>query len=66
MAQKLDIKDKSVEDLTKMLAEKREELRTLRFSTISRSVKDTTDPRKMRADIARIMTELGARAKKTA
>ncbi|HWU24600.1 MAG TPA: 50S ribosomal protein L29 [Candidatus Paceibacterota bacterium] len=66
MATKLTLKEKSVEDLTKMLAEKREELRTLRFSTVSRSVKDTTDPRKMRADIARIMTELGSRAKKTA
>lgn len=50
----------------KMLSEKREELRALRFSSVSRSVKDTTEPRKMRADIARIMTELGARAKKTA
>lgn len=66
MAKKLDLKEKSAEDLTKMLAEKREELRTLRFSTVSRSVKDTTDPRKTRADVARIMTELGARAKKTA
>lgn len=66
MATKLTLKEKSIEDLMKLLAEKREELRTLRFSSVSRSVKDTTDPRKMRADIARIMTELGSRAKKTA
>ena len=79
MAKKLDYKEKSPEELSKMLAEKREELRTLRFSSVSRSVKDTNDPRKMRADIARIftemharrvqpqaLTELGARAKKTA
>lgn len=61
-----NLKEKSAEDLMKMLSEKREELRALRFSSVSRSVKDTTEPRKMRADIARIMTELGARAKKTA
>lgn len=66
MAKKIDIKEKSVEDLMKLLAEKREELRTLRFGAVSRTVKDTTDPKKLRADIARIMTEMGARAKKTA
>ena len=66
MATKTNFTEKSVEELTKMLAEKREELRTLRFSTVSRSVKDTTDPRKARAVVARIMTELGSRAKKTA
>lgn len=66
MAKKLDIKDKSAEELTKLLSEKREELRKLRFSTVSRSVKDTSEPKQLRADIARIMTEMGARAKKTA
>jgi ribosomal protein L29 len=59
---KLDLKEKSVEDMTKMLAEKREELRTARFSGMGRA-KDTTTAKKNRADIARIMTELGARAK---
>jgi ribosomal protein L29 len=29
-------------------------------------VKDTNEPRALRADIARILTEMGARAKKTA
>lgn len=66
MAKKLDIKDKSAEELAKLLSEKREELRKLRFSTVSRSVKDTSEPKQLRADIARIMTEMGARAKKTA
>jgi ribosomal protein L29 len=61
---KLDLKDKSVEDMTKMLAEKREEIRTLRFSGMGRT-KDTSTAPKLRADVARIMTELGAR-KKTA
>ena len=66
MATKTNFKEKSAEDLMKLLAEKREELRTLRFSGVSRAVKDTTDPRKLRADVARIMTELGERAKKPA
>ena len=63
MAKKTDFKEKSAEELTKLLAEKREELRKLRFSTVSRSVKDTSEPSQLRADIARIMTELGSRVK---
>jgi ribosomal protein L29 len=66
MAKKLNLTEKSAEDLTKLLVEKREELRKLRFSMVSRSVKDSSEPRQLRADIARIMTEMGARAKKTA
>lgn len=58
---KLDLKDKSVEDMTKMLAEKREELRTLRFSNVGGRMKDASMPKKLRADVARIMTELGNR-----
>lgn len=57
---KLDLKEKTVEDMMKMLAEKREELRTQRFSGQGR-MKDTSEPRKIRADVARIMTELGSR-----
>jgi ribosomal protein L29 len=57
---KLELKDKSVEEMTKMLAEKREELRQLRFSGMGR-VKDASASKKARADVARIMTELGAR-----
>lgn len=66
MAKKLDIKEKSAEDLMKLLAEKREQLRTLRFGGVSRSVKDTSEPKQIRADVARIMTELGSRKTKTA
>ncbi len=57
---KLDLKEKSVEEMTKMLAEKREELREYRFSGMGR-MKDSSAPKKVRADIARIMTELGSR-----
>jgi ribosomal protein L29 len=60
-----DLKDKSVEEMTEMLAEKREELRTLRFSGMGR-VKDGSSSKKIRADVARIMTEIGARNRKAA
>jgi len=59
---KLDLKDTSVEDLNKMIAEKREELRTLRFSGMGSRVKDASAPKKLRAEVARIMTELASRA----
>jgi ribosomal protein L29 len=57
---KLDLKDKSVEEMTKMLAEKREELRTIRFSGMGRT-KDASASKKTRADVARLMTEMGSR-----
>jgi ribosomal protein L29 len=55
-----ELKNKSVEEMTKMLAEKREELRTLRFSGMGR-VQVANQSKKLRADVARIMTELGSR-----
>ncbi|MDB4991811.1 MAG: ribosomal protein [Parcubacteria group bacterium] len=58
---KISLKEKTVEDMTKMLAEKREELRGLRFSGLSGRVKDSHAPKKLRAEIARVMTEIGAR-----
>ncbi len=63
---KIDLKDKSIEDMTKMLAERREELRTLRFSGMSTRIKDAAAPKKLRADVARIMTEMGSRKAKAA
>lgn len=57
---KLNLKDKSVEEMTKMLAEKREELRAIRFSGMGRT-KDASTSKKTRGDVARIMTELGSR-----
>ncbi len=57
---KVNLKEKSVEDMTNMLAEKREELRTIRFSGMGR-VKDASAAKKLRADVARIMTEMGSR-----
>lgn len=60
---KLELKEKSVEDMTTMLAEKREELRSMRFTGTSSRLLDAAAPKKLRADVARIMTELGNRSK---
>ena len=63
MAKKTDLKEKSVQELNDMLREKREELRTLRFSIAGGRSKDGNALRATRADVARILTELGKRAK---
>jgi len=61
MAKKTSFKDAKNEDLVKMLGEKREELRTLRFSAAGGRVKDASLAGKARKDIARILTEQTAR-----
>lgn len=48
--------DKSVEELTKLLAERREELRKLRFTAAGSRTKDTNASAKIRKDIARLLT----------
>ena len=58
---KTDLTEKNPKELTEMLAEKREQLRSLRFTALGSRVKDSSEPKKLRADIARIMTELGSR-----
>lgn len=50
-------------ELSKMLGEKREELRKLRFEAAGARPKDTNAPGKVRKDIARIMTALTATKK---
>ncbi|MEK7601957.1 MAG: 50S ribosomal protein L29 [Patescibacteria group bacterium] len=57
-------KDKSEAELVKTLKEKREELRTLRFSAAGARAKDSNAPKKARKEIARVLTEQGNRAKK--
>jgi len=56
---KLSLTDKNPEELVKLLGEKREELRKLRFEAAGARPKDTNAPAKVRKDIARIMTALG-------
>lgn len=63
MAKKTDLKAKNVSELTELLKKKREELRTLRFSIAGGRAKDGNTLRETRADVARILTELSARAK---
>ncbi len=60
MSKKLSLKDKNQAELMKLLAEKREELRKLRFEAAGARPKDTNAPSKVRKDIARIMTTLDA------
>jgi len=59
-----EFKGKSAQDLTKMLGEKRQELRDMRFNAAGARTKDVHAPRKARRDVARILTEMTAAAKK--
>ena len=65
MPKKITLKDTSVEDLNKVLAEKREELRKLRFEAAGARAANPNALGAIRKDIARILTELGSRAKVT-
>ncbi len=60
MAKNLSMKDKSKQELAKLLSEKREELRKLRFEAAGARPKDSNAPQKVRREIARIMTALNA------
>lgn len=53
-----DFKTKTVADLEKMLAEKREALRIFRFGAAGAKTKNVKEGRTTRKDIARIMTAL--------
>jgi len=57
MTKKLSFKDKKPEEIMKLLSEKREELRTLRFAASGGRVKDASAAGKVRKDIARLLTE---------
>ncbi len=48
-------------ELLKLLSEKREELRVVRFATAGSRPKDTSTSAKIRKEIARILTEFSAR-----
>ncbi|MBU2103807.1 50S ribosomal protein L29 [Patescibacteria group bacterium] len=57
MAKKLSFKDKKPEEIQKLLTEKREELRSLRFAAAGARPKDASAAAKVRKDIARLLTE---------
>ncbi|MBU0750431.1 50S ribosomal protein L29 [Patescibacteria group bacterium] len=61
MAKKTNYKEKNIEELTKLLAEKREEHRQIRFQSAGAKAKDSNASSKVRKEIARIMTELGVK-----
>ena len=59
---KVKFTDKTDAELTKIIAEKREELRKLRFSAAGARAKDSSALGKLRKDIARIETLRTTRA----
>lgn len=55
------MKTKTDQELSKLLAEARATLRTERFSAAGSRAKDSTAPKKLRAVVARILTEQHSR-----
>jgi len=55
-------KTMSAAELEKLIKEKREELRTIRFSASGARAKDPSQFHKVKRDIARALTELSAQA----
>ncbi len=53
-----EIREKNVEELKKLLSEKREAVRKLRFDVAAKQVKDIREMRNSKRDIARILTIL--------
>jgi len=53
-----EIKKKSVKDLKKSLNEKREKLRELRFDLIADKLKNYREIRKVKKEVAQILTAL--------
>jgi len=58
-----EIKQKSQNELRRILAEKHEKLRQLRFDLASGKVKNVREIRQIKKDIARIMTILNVKIK---
>ncbi len=59
MAKKIDISKHTTEDLRKLVAEKQEELRALRFGGAGSKNRDVKAAGKLRKVIARALTKLG-------
>ena len=57
---------KTDQELTKLLGETRATLRTERFAATGARAKDSDAPKKLRATIARVLTEQHARVLKNA
>ena len=63
MAKKLSFKEKDTAELKKLLAEKREELRQIRFAATGARTKDAYAATKARKDVARLLTEITIKEK---
>ena len=59
-----DLQSKKPADLQKMLVEKRDELREVRFG-LSGAAKSTSSAKNLRKDIARIMTVMASKKSET-
>lgn len=57
-----EITTKTSDDLTKLLADKREALRVFRFGGAGAKTKNVREGREIRKDIARILTALQTKA----
>jgi len=57
---KINYTGKSKQDLVKVLGEKRETLRKLRFGASGSKSRNVKEPKLVKKDIARIMTELNS------
>jgi len=55
-----DIAHKTQADLSKMVADKRESLRTFRFGSAGAKVKNVKEGKTLRRDIARILTVMNS------
>lgn len=56
-----EYKDKTITDLNKLIAEKREGIRAFRFGSTGSKTKNVKLGRTLRKEVARIMTELTLR-----
>ncbi len=57
-----DIRKQTVEEIQRAIADKREQLRTFRFSEAGTRTRNVKEGRTLRKDIARMLTELNARS----
>ena len=62
MAKSNDIKNKTSEELTGLLSEKRQSLRTFRFDVSGSKARNVKQGRNTRKEIARILTEVNSRS----
>jgi ribosomal protein L29 len=66
MTKKENMTTKTDQELSKLLADMRSELRVERFSAAGARAKDSNAPKKLRVKIARVLTEQHARVLKAA